>query len=45
LRAIADRLIDLLSITRANYYHPAQKGSWSIKDVLPTIAPELVTPH
>ena len=41
LRAIADRLIDLLPIARANYYHPAQNGSWSIKAVLPTIAPDL----
>ena len=24
-----------------HYYHPAQRGSWSIKAVLPTIAPEL----
>ena len=41
LHAIADRLVDLLPIARANYYHPAQKGSWSIKAVLPTIAPDL----
>ena len=26
---------------RAGYYHPAMKGSWSIKAVLPTVAPEL----
>ena len=24
-----------------HYYHPAMKGSWSIKAVLPTIAPDL----
>ena len=36
-----DRLVDLLPIARANYYHPAMRGSWSIKQVLPTIAPEL----
>jgi len=33
--------VDLLPITRAHYYHPAMHGSWSIKYVLPTIAPEL----
>lgn len=36
-----DRLFDLLPIARNHYYHPAMKGSWSIKAVLPTIAPEL----
>ena len=41
LNAIAERFVDLLPITRENYYHPAMKGSWSIKAVLPTIAAEL----
>ena len=41
LAAITDRLVDLLPVTRAAWYHPAMKGSWSIKDVLPTVAPEL----
>ena len=41
LLAINDRIIDLLPITRANYYHPEMKGSWSIKAVLPTIAADL----
>lgn len=41
LQAIVDRLVDLLPIARANYYHPDMRGSWSIKYVLPTIAPEL----
>jgi hypothetical protein len=35
------RLVDLRPIVRANYYHPAMRGSFSIKDVLPTIAPDL----
>jgi len=35
------RLIDLLPITRHAYYHPLMRGSWSIKDVLPTIDPAL----
>lgn len=41
LDLIAKRFVDLLPITRDNYYHPAMKGSWSIKAVLPTIAAEL----
>lgn len=41
LAAIGARLFDLLSVSREHYYHPAMKGSWSIKSVLPTIAPEL----
>ncbi len=34
LAAVAERFVDLLPITRENYYHPAMKGSWSIKAVL-----------
>lgn len=41
LRELIDRMIDLLPIFREHYYHPAMRGSWSIKKVLPTIAPEL----
>jgi hypothetical protein len=41
LQAMADRLFDLLPFAREHYYHPAMMGSWSIKRVLPTIAPEL----
>ncbi len=41
LLAITERLVDLLPITKQNYYHPAMQGNWSIKSVLPTIAPEL----
>lgn len=41
LRDIAARLFDLLPVTRAAYYHRDMLGSWSIKAVLPTIAPEL----
>lgn len=41
LMAIRDRLVDLHPITKANYYHPSQCGSWSIKAVLPAIAPDL----
>mgnify|MGYP001164222246 CR=1 FL=1 len=41
LRALAARLIDLLPITRRAYYHPRMQGSWSLKAVIPTIAPDL----
>jgi len=36
-----ERFVDLLPITRRAYYHPSQKGSWSIKAVLPALVPEL----
>lgn len=41
LLAAVERLFDLLPLARNHYYHPDMKGSWSIKAVLPTIAPEL----
>lgn len=37
LNAIAARIVDLLPVARANWYHRDQRGSWSIKAVLPTI--------
>lgn len=41
LLAIKQRLVDLLPIAQARFYHPSQQGSWSIKKVLPAIAPGL----
>ena len=41
LLAINNRIQDLLPIARARYYHPSQRGSWSIKAVLPAVVPEL----
>lgn len=41
LLAINARVVDLLPIARARYYHPSQQGSWSIKKVLPAVVPEL----
>jgi hypothetical protein len=41
LTEIEAKIVDLLPVTRAAYYHRDQRGSWSIKAVLPTIAPEL----
>jgi hypothetical protein len=35
------RLVDLHPIVKANYYHPAMRGSFSIKAVLPMIARDL----
>lgn len=41
LNAVQGRIVDLLPLTRRHYYHPEMRGSWSLKSVLPTIAPEL----
>lgn len=41
LTGMIERIIDLLPITREYYYHPDMQGSWSLKLVLPTIAPHL----
>jgi hypothetical protein len=39
--SLVARLEDLLPLMRAHYYHPDMRGSWSIKALLPTVAPEL----
>ena len=41
LTSLADRLVDLLPVARQHYYHKEMRGSWSIKAVLPTLAPDL----
>jgi hypothetical protein len=41
LEAITGRLWDLKPVVKENYYHPDMLGSWSIKDVTPTVAPDL----
>ncbi|AER57026.1 hypothetical protein DSC_11910 [Pseudoxanthomonas spadix BD-a59] len=41
LNAIVARMVDLLPLYRKHYYHRDQRGSWSIKSVLPTVASEL----
>lgn len=38
---VYDRVVNLLPIARANYYHPDMKGSWSIKAVLPRPSPRI----
>lgn len=41
LLRLCDRLWDLLPIIKAHYYHPDFAGSYSIKAVLPAMAPHL----
>ena len=41
LRALVERLVDLAPPIKVSYYHPDMMGSWSLKAVLPTIAPDL----
>jgi hypothetical protein len=41
LNRIINRLVDLRPLAERSYYHPAMLGSWSIKSVVPTIAPDL----
>lgn len=41
LLAINARVVDLLRVAEKHYYHPQQQGSWSIKKVLPAVAPDL----
>ncbi|WP_375204244.1 DUF2779 domain-containing protein [Hyphococcus sp.] len=41
LMGIHERVVDLLPVVREHYYHRDQRGSWSIKAVLPTVCPEL----
>lgn len=41
LLALNERVVDLLPVARDHFYHPSQKGSWSIKAVLPALCPDL----
>ena len=41
LNKLIVRLKDLRNITENSYYHRDMKGSWSLKAVLPTVAPDL----
>ncbi|AXK37986.1 DUF2779 domain-containing protein [Crenobacter cavernae] len=41
LQPYIDRLVDLLPIVKQHFYHPSMQGSFSIKKVLPVIAPDL----
>lgn len=41
LAQVQARIVDLFQIARANYYHPAMRGSWSLRSMCRAIAPEL----
>lgn len=41
LHGLAARLVDPMVLTKAHYYHPLQRGSFSIKYVLPSLLPEM----
>jgi len=41
MERIIHRLVDLHGILRRNYYHPEFHGSYSIKKVLPVVAPDM----
>lgn len=41
IEAVRERLWDLLKVIRANVYHPAFLGSFSIKHVLPALVPSM----
>lgn len=40
LLAINERIVDLMKVAEAHFYHPSQQGSWSIKKVLPAAVPD-----
>src|SRR6266568_2354856 len=39
--AVSSRIVDLFQVTRAHYYHPAMRGSWSFRAVLGAVDPGL----
>ncbi|MEX1050405.1 MAG: DUF2779 domain-containing protein, partial [Gemmatimonadales bacterium] len=41
LTALADKLLDVLPIVRNHVYHPEFRGSFSIKDILNPLCPDL----
>lgn len=41
IQAVLDRLFDLCAFVRSHVYHPAFRGSFSLKVVLPILVPEL----
>ena len=41
LSALRGRIIDLQKLVKANYYHPEFRGRYSLKSVLPAVAPDL----
>ena len=41
LSALRGRMVDLQKLLKANYYHPEFRGRYSLKSVLPAVAPDL----
>ncbi|MEQ8249552.1 MAG: DUF2779 domain-containing protein [Alphaproteobacteria bacterium] len=41
MRGFEERLFDLWPVVRDHYYHPAMRGSFSIKSVLKAVSPDL----
>ena len=41
LGLVGARVVDLHPVTRRHFYHPAMQGSWSLKRILPVLAPDL----
>src|SRR5690606_16961558 len=41
LTAVTGRLVDLYPLAARGFYHPAMRGSWSLKALLPIVAPDL----
>lgn len=41
MNSLIRRLVDLRPLVESSYYHPGMRGSFSMKKLLPTIAPEL----
>lgn len=41
LGAVVARLVDLHPLAERGFYHPAMRGSWSLKALLPVVAPDL----
>ncbi|NNE05192.1 MAG: DUF2779 domain-containing protein [Xanthomonadales bacterium] len=41
LQLLLERIVDIAPPIKAAYYHPQMLGSWSLKAILPTIAPDL----
>jgi hypothetical protein len=42
LLGITERVVDLLKVSEKRYYNPVQEGSWSLKKILPAIAPDMM---
>jgi hypothetical protein len=41
LQLVSRRLVDLHPVIRRHFYHPDMQGSWSLKKILPVVAPDL----